>query len=228
MPNTNRLVGHATFNGLDREWGPEIPSGGFGWLEILPNPCMLLRFDQRIVWCNTPGREFLRSGALFREDGYRLQCRGADDAAQFRLGVQRLQKCLLIDTRGASIHRISMWFPSALKPNQRIQVHLGIAASEQGPAGTCSTHSSLLTVVVSPGAMEPDMKAVISLFNLTLAEAKVTVALLDGKHLSCIATQSRVSIETVRRHLKSIFVKTNTHRQSDLVALLLRTTPPVR
>ncbi|MBN9324940.1 MAG: hypothetical protein J0H24_24155, partial [Delftia acidovorans] len=46
-------------------------------------------------------------------------------------------------------------------------------------------------------------------------------ALVDGLTTREIADAFGVSIETVRHHLKSIFAKTDTHRQAELVSLLV-------
>jgi len=59
------------------------------------------------------------------------------------------------------------------------------------------------------------------LFSLTLAEAELAVALCSGKTLEEAAIVRRTSVHTVRSQLKSIFNKTGTHRQTDLVTLLL-------
>ena len=79
----------------------------------------------------------------------------------------------------------------------------------------------LLTIASNPtGAVDTVFLG--SMFDLTPAEAKVAVSLVEGQDLQKIATDRHVSPETIRSQLKSIFAKTGTHRQSDLVALLLR------
>jgi DNA-binding CsgD family transcriptional regulator len=60
------------------------------------------------------------------------------------------------------------------------------------------------------------------LFGLTRAEIKLALVLLDGKSLSEAAELNEVGRETVRSQLKSIFLKTGTRRQSELIGLLTR------
>jgi len=60
------------------------------------------------------------------------------------------------------------------------------------------------------------------LFKLTQAEQHLTQYLLTGQSLDEYATLRGVSKETVRSQLKSIFAKTGTRRQAELVALLGR------
>jgi DNA-binding CsgD family transcriptional regulator len=58
-------------------------------------------------------------------------------------------------------------------------------------------------------------------FNLTKSEAEVAVALSRGHDIDEIADMRRVSIGTLRAQLRSIFTKTNTRRQSELMVLIL-------
>lgn len=57
-------------------------------------------------------------------------------------------------------------------------------------------------------------------YDLTPAEAAVAARLSRGANLRSVAGELHVSIWTVRSHLRSVFQKTNTHRQAELVALL--------
>ena len=64
-----------------------------------------------------------------------------------------------------------------------------------------------------------------TLYDLSPAELRVASALLVGKSLEEYGQEFGVTINTVRSQLKKLFVKTNTHRQSELVALLSRMPP---
>ena len=59
-------------------------------------------------------------------------------------------------------------------------------------------------------------------FGLTRAEAVLGMHLARGQTLRDIAATLGISVETARNQLKSIFAKTETHRQPDLVSLMLR------
>jgi DNA-binding CsgD family transcriptional regulator len=59
-------------------------------------------------------------------------------------------------------------------------------------------------------------------FGLTPSEAKITLYLADGKSLEEAAQEMAIAHETTRSHLKSIFRKTGTHRQGELIALVAR------
>lgn len=71
-------------------------------------------------------------------------------------------------------------------------------------------------------ASEPGEALLRQLFGLTGAEAKLAVHMAGGRSLDEIASELRISISTARTQLRSIFAKTRTHRQAELVALLNR------
>jgi DNA-binding CsgD family transcriptional regulator len=67
----------------------------------------------------------------------------------------------------------------------------------------------------------PDVETLRALLGLTSAEAALTRLLAQGVALNEAAVHLGLRIETVRTRLKTIFEKTDTHRQADLVRLVL-------
>lgn len=59
------------------------------------------------------------------------------------------------------------------------------------------------------------------LFDLTPTEAEVARALAQGRRTDEIAQELSIAQTTVAFHLRNLFDKTGTHRQADLIALLL-------
>jgi DNA-binding CsgD family transcriptional regulator len=58
------------------------------------------------------------------------------------------------------------------------------------------------------------------LFDLSPAEIKVAQGIVSGKTIDSVALDLKLSRETVRGQLKSVFAKTGTGRQAELVGLL--------
>lgn len=106
-------------------------------------------------------------------------------------------------------------------------------------------HNHNLTLIVSPlsavdahkDATSPSGGAMISLydwtnkptinidllqriFGLSPVESRVSALLLQGLSPADVATEMSRSRETIKSHLRSIYRKTNTNRQGELVALL--------
>ena len=59
-------------------------------------------------------------------------------------------------------------------------------------------------------------------FRLTPSEAKLACIIARGAPPDIAARELKISRETARNQLKSVFAKTDTHRQSELVALLMQ------
>lgn len=92
--------------------------------------------------------------------------------------------------------------------------------------GTNARHA--IALVVDPDR-QADISAEVlaSLFGCTTAEAQLAAALVAGKRLEEIGEELGVKQTTIAFHLQNLFQKTHTHRQADLVALLVRATIPL-
>jgi DNA-binding CsgD family transcriptional regulator len=90
-----------------------------------------------------------------------------------------------------------------------------------GPLGhdDSGSEAAVLMLIDPPAAAGGTLTALQRLFGLTGAEARVLALLLDDCRPREIADELQISITTVRSHLKALFAKTRTHRQSELVAL---------
>ena len=78
-------------------------------------------------------------------------------------------------------------------------------------------------IIVDPAAYRaPQVLALRQIFGLTYSEAAVAAELARGRDIDEVAAMRRVSPGTVRAQLSTIFAKTGTRRQSELVALILR------
>jgi DNA-binding CsgD family transcriptional regulator len=77
-----------------------------------------------------------------------------------------------------------------------------------------------LVLVLESGKNLSTLQLLGSLYDLSPAELRVASALLNGKSPEYYAHDAKVSLNTVRTQLKSLFRKTGTSRQSELVALL--------
>jgi DNA-binding CsgD family transcriptional regulator len=59
-------------------------------------------------------------------------------------------------------------------------------------------------------------------FDLTPAEARLVARLMTGESLRSCSKALGIQYETVRTNLKSVFQKTKTHRQAELVMVVIR------
>ncbi|MBB3019581.1 DNA-binding CsgD family transcriptional regulator/PAS domain-containing protein [Microvirga lupini] len=71
-----------------------------------------------------------------------------------------------------------------------------------------------------------DTKTIQKMFQLTPSELRISTGLAKGLDTQQIASQHGIGADTVRYHLKSIFAKTSTRHQAQLVSLLSRLSDP--
>jgi DNA-binding CsgD family transcriptional regulator len=81
---------------------------------------------------------------------------------------------------------------------------------------------ALLTLNALGPRPGPSAAILAKTFRLTPSEAKVACIIARGAPPDIAARELKISRETARNQLKAVFAKTDTHRQSELVALLLQ------
>lgn len=107
--------------------------------------------------------------------------------------------------------------PSGLRP-----LSLIVAPLSQGISELNLEQSATLIFITDPELkIEPCEQVFQRLYQLTPAESKLAVLLVQGKSVTEASEILRVTANTTRTHLKRIFSKTTTCRQSDLVKLLI-------
>jgi DNA-binding CsgD family transcriptional regulator/PAS domain-containing protein len=95
----------------------------------------------------------------------------------------------------------------------------------------CPLRPHALTLGPTPAALvifgDPDAspststQALIDLYGLTPAEARLMAALVDGERLEHYADRQQISINTARTQSKQVFAKTGHGRQADLIREVL-------
>lgn len=97
-----------------------------------------------------------------------------------------------------------------------------VAALPHGDPWLQGPPASAIVIVTDPERARPAGEAELGrLYGLTPAEARTALALLDAGGLAEVAERMSVSLATVRTLLQRAFEKTGTHRQAELVRLLM-------
>jgi DNA-binding CsgD family transcriptional regulator len=104
----------------------------------------------------------------------------------------------------------------------RREVAAVIVSEDPAPAPDRSSGGRATLYLGDPErASGPRWESVREIFGLTSAEAKLLGEILEGRGLDDAAERLGISRATARTRLKTIFLKTDTHRQADLVRLVL-------
>ena len=99
-----------------------------------------------------------------------------------------------------------------------------IHSSSAVPLGVSQPAVAIL-IIDSEATSSPNVAMLQDLFSLTGGEARVVARLVQGRSVDEVATELKISVETVRTHVRRVLVKTATSRQGELISLVLRTVP---
>jgi DNA-binding CsgD family transcriptional regulator len=101
-------------------------------------------------------------------------------------------------------------------------LHKGVRAHSEARGAASRASAGLIAAVSFHDSPLPCEVLLARLFALTPAEARLARCLSKGDTLKEAAMALKIKLSTVRSQLSSLFAKTGTRRQSQLVALLVR------
>jgi DNA-binding CsgD family transcriptional regulator len=185
-------------------------------LNILSQPALLLDLDGLVVCANAAADSLVSNDVRVRQR--RLYIRDPEARHKLRINVDQFDD-------GTPRHAA----PSALAiepiivPRQDSLPFLlriwPIEASARWPSRDVRALVTLNALGPRPG---PPAALLAKTFSLTASEAKLACIIARGAGPDTAAAELNISRETARNQLKSVFAKTATHRQGELVALLLQ------
>ncbi|HEY3973264.1 MAG TPA: helix-turn-helix transcriptional regulator [Candidatus Sulfotelmatobacter sp.] len=164
----------------------------------------------------------MASTILAKKDGIAISANGlvADRAADTRVLHKLLQDAINSPEGGEPVE-------SPLTLQRKKARHALIVRVVPGPGLDCWPHAesrpALLKLYDQDLGLVVDERALISLYGLTKGEAVLAARLAQGKSIEEAADELFISAHTARTHLKRIFMKTDTHRQTELVVRMLLT-----
>jgi len=192
-------------------------------LDALALGIIVVRSDATIVFMNETADSFMSEKGPLRLLNGRLSATNKRMAAEL---LAALGQCMARHSASSAPRPTTLAFPRA--------TGTGVIATlfcQKGRSNSCSKSASNPTATII--LQDPDLipllpaDAFAQLYSLTQAELRVAMALIPGSTAQSAAEHLGISCNTVKTHLQRIFEKTSTSRQADLVALMLRTTPPL-
>lgn len=186
-------------------------------LAKLPQGALIVSRAGKVVFANPSAEQ-----VLARQDGLMLDRQGALQAA-FASAHKQLRQLIENAGQPASVlpahcgGLFQLERPSGLRPLSLLIAPLNLEISH------FNYHQPSVLIFINDPEQQTEAveERLQHLYNLTPAEAKLAIVLIRGKNVIEAAVELGVSPNTARTHLKRIFQKTGTHRQSELVNLLL-------
>jgi DNA-binding CsgD family transcriptional regulator len=208
--------------GLDRFVYSAQALVGNALVNKLHQPVVLLTTSGEVVQVNQAADSLFRRTPLVRLEGGRLMlperyqeafaahCAQLENEVRFgsaEAPAPNLQSLRIESEEGAAPDMVYAFY-SMLIP-ERVM-------------GTFGLRPLVLLFLYHPGSAQViDSSLLTAAFGLSHAECRIATMLADGMQLKTIADTLGVQYDTVRKQLLSIFQKTSTNRQPELVRLLL-------
>lgn len=184
-------------------------------LDLIQFGLILFGMDRSLMYANSAARHILDN-----EDGIRLRS-GEVIIGNRKAEAQVNQLLEAVFLPDASLEKLSggiVTIPrlSHARPYSLIVVPMVTNKVKTGKA-------SVAVFLFDPDARKTTaIDLFVASYGLTRSEAQLAHALASGERLETIAAKRGVTRNTVKSQLHSIFAKTSTSRQSELVSLLLR------
>ena len=177
----------------------------------------LLENDGQIVFANRMAQALLRKGDEIKAREGKLVATRQRDHALFSEFIVRAAG------QATDIHTVQAIRIERDAGRRPLQTWAAPLPRHPGNFLRQSSPSDLMLVVIDPElSAAPPIEALRALYGLTDAEARLTCALLEGTQFEDYAERVGISMNTARTHLKSVFAKTDTDRQAELMRLLSR------
>lgn len=188
-------------------------------LGLIPQPFYVLDADLRLRHANAPGARLLGRGHGLKRCGERLDLDSQEQKQRLHQLVQAVA-----DPSSAQQSR-TMLLPQPIGYVPMVLNLFPLPLSiRTGLFGATAT-DPLVAILVRNAERGYSLCAerLKEYFGFTPAEARMAAALIDGSSVVEAARQLSISVNTARTHMKHIFEKTHTRRQTELAVLLVST-----
>lgn len=184
-------------------------------------PMALLESGGRLAVTNPAAQTLFSRGYPLYVADERLRCRRLQDQAAMTRCLEEIN----IDDKAVQVERprrLALKLGADRPESERLLCSVWCMRPESTMGAFGTRPVALLTIATRTAASGVDPVFLASMFDLTPAECRLSTSLLDGKSLRAIAHTYGVALDTLKGQLKSVFLKTGTHRQAELVAMMLR------
>jgi len=190
-------------------------------LDDLCVAALLLDRDGKLVHANHHGECLLRNEQGVRLHDGRVTATAREQSVELAARIEQAC-CAVTDGSMPGAQSLLLRDRGTDSPNLLAVVSpLETPASELREVWPAASVALYVGDFEDTGLLRPEVLR--SLYGLTDAEARLAVAIGRGRELAELSDCWQVSVETLRSHLKSIFAKTGTNRQTELVRLLAGT-----
>lgn len=189
--------------------------------EKITQGIIVLKKSGKVVFMNASAKEFIAA-----KDGLQIDRNGALTAGT-TLETKRLRNVIETVFEAENIVRTKSILQISRNSTMR-PLSVFVAPFSENRIFS-KTEGLALLLINDPEQQVTDIEPVLSrIYQLTPSESKIAALLAQGKTLNETCEILCIKQNTIRTHLKRIFSKTETRRQSELVKLILSNTNNVK
>ena len=190
-----------------------------GALEVVRHGVMIVAAEHLVINLNSAAERIVRA-----EDGLCMQ--SGRIAAKSTRAEQELHCAIQNALAGEPSAVRTAQSLTCVRPSGKRPYVIHVLPSHRRNADEPLRRPMALVLIIDPDD-EPEPAAALlrRLYHLTEAEAEVALHVMHGEDVRQIAEELSISLTTVRTHLQHVFDKSDTHRQAELVHLLLALNP---
>lgn len=179
----------------------------------LPQGVLLVEESLKIIYSNRAADTMLASGVCLARG------RNGELIATKLENDRKLRRSLRKVIEATSKTEFSLSLPRAKGLRD---LELSIASFTDSNVRTSANGRFAVVYLNDPDDVAPvNDEHLIQVYGLTNAEARIASLLCSGNSVADICTELGVAQNTCRTHIKRIFAKTNTNKQSELISLIL-------
>lgn len=218
LPHVRRSLGLRRLVGTLRDQLADLRAA----LDVVPAALSIVGATGGVLCANTAAERLFKAGdGLYIKDG---QLRAQTPAITHKLKAALAQMAAFAE--GARRGPAGMASPPVVEVTRERGRPLGLVLLPLRPTNTLRAEghpqARVLVVFDDPEARTPIDPALLQrLYPLTPTEAQLAASLAHGHSVADFARERGCSEQTARTHLKRVLEKTETHRQAELVRVLL-------
>ncbi|RLZ09069.1 helix-turn-helix transcriptional regulator [Acinetobacter sp. 2JN-4] len=192
---------------------------GYSLIDKLPQPILLLNLSGGIVHKNPATDKLLETTTLLNIHEQQIHL---DHPYQQQLKDNLRNIETLFRQKNLAEHQLQDGgIKIQSKDGETLYIFATLLVTEQEIKAFGIRPLVMLTLFHPKHSIPIDMQLLCTIFHLSPAECKVCLTLLDGFSIKEIAQKHKVQPDTIKKQIQSIYEKTSTHKQAELVKLLL-------
>jgi DNA-binding NarL/FixJ family response regulator len=200
----------------ERETRRAVSVAASGILDRLPLGVMMIDGRGQVLMTNAKARAIIAAGDGVMVDpangGFR-----AENAEETKALLDLVKRTIAGEVGADESCALTI-----SRPSMRHPICLMVTPLAARSRGSSEARAGAAIFLSDPDdQVDIDEDVLRGLYELTRVEARLALGLVRGQQLDELATETKVSVHTVRSQLKQVFRKTDTNRQADLVKLLL-------